>query len=108
MPTRRRSYGSSPARTTRIFIACSAPPTTPACSISSARGWAILLRRDAELADRPAPSVRVAPRQLAELLRCRARDLDCERVHARLHVGQKQDAADLAVEPGDQVLRHAG
>ena len=42
----------------------------------------------------------------AELFRRRGRDLDRDVGHALLHLGQEQRAADLAVEPRDDLLRH--
>src|SRR3984957_2770272 len=67
-----------------------------------------LLRRDAELLDETAPLVGVACRHGAELLGRRLRDLDGELVHARLHLGEEENAADLGIEPRDNIARHAG
>src|ERR1051325_1426351 len=66
------------------------------------------LRRDAEVLDDPAPLVGVALRQCAQLVGREPRDLDGDLLHPLFHVGQEQDAADLGVEPADDILRHAG
>src|SRR6202035_4236195 len=63
------------------------------------------LRRDAELLDQAAPLLGVACRQRAERLGRGLRDLDGDLVHARLHLRQEEDAADLGVQLRHHVAR---
>jgi tripartite-type tricarboxylate transporter receptor subunit TctC len=59
----------------------------------------IVDKLNAEILDDAAPLLGVLARQLAELFRRQLGDFDANVRHLLLHVGEKQDAADLGITP---------
>jgi hypothetical protein len=66
------------------------------------------LRSEPELLDDPAPLLGVSARHRGELSGRGRRRLDRDVLHPFLDFGQGQNAADLGIEPTDDLARHSG